>query len=288
MSSLASRRLFREQDCAAFAEAIQIRNAHTTEKFSILLRHDLDSEDMTTVTEREQAGKRMRSLSAGAAFVIVPGSSDAMEIGRYRGFSLLVTIARTPTGPAPQVYVQVGPHQLAVNIGESDAGATMSLDARLRSFDTELQKAQEEVDVLGKKIASLETEINRPWEHEERCAQLKAKAAELEKELDLSTRGEASLAAAPVRQEVDTSAEVLTALADIRALHANPAVIARFAIEAVEITPVTLDTLERQVEQAQAQLEFAQAILAAIPSGETVQLGLFGDFAVAPTKKRRR
>ena len=47
-------------------------------------------------------------------------------------------------------------------------------------------------------------------------------------------------------------------------------------------------SLEQAAQQAQAQLEFAQAILAAIPAGETVQLGLFGDFtAVAPRKRRR-
>ncbi len=280
LSSLSARLCVRQQDAAVFAEAIRLRDAHPTEKFSILLKRSLESDDFVAIAERDQAGKRIRVLGAFA-------HEELQEIGRYRGFALVASIARAPTGFAPQVYLQVGDRRLAISIGESDIGITLSLDAKLRSFEPELQKAQEEIEVLGRKLASLEAEIDRPWEHEERYTLLKAKAAELEKELNLSERGAGTSAALPTAAAaVDTSEEVLAALEAIRALHADPAVLARFGGE--EPQAVDIASLEQAAQQAQAQLEFAQAILAAIPAGETVQLGLFGDFiAVAPRKRRR-
>jgi len=321
LSSLIEQRTRCEKDIASFQAAIKIREAHTSDKFVISLLRAADSEEMTLISDRETAGKRIRALAAGASFMITPGSGEFVEIGRYRGFAVMVTLGRTSTGLAPMVFIQVGLHQLAVNIGESDAGVTMSLDAKIRSFDTELAKAQDELKVIAQKVASLETETSRPWDHEERYLALKTKVAELEKELNVEKKAEAPaegvesevsiecsrpVPAAPAHQRdvPDTSAEVNAAIEAIRLLHADQHVLARFGIgqktepdsveieQPVAITPEMVKALEQKVEQAQLQLEFAKAILDAIPSGETVQLDLFGGFAatnpaVAPKKRRR-
>jgi len=294
-SRLTARQSECERTVTGFREAIAIRNANTREKFTLFLKRDLYGAETVPYTEREQAGKRIRALTAAAAMMIAPGSGECVEIGSYRGLALLAAAERTATGPAPIVFLRIGHERLTVNIGESDAGITQSLDARLRSLEGSLQEAEDEIAVCQQKLASIEEELARPWEHEERYVHLRAKADELTRELDVDAKkpeAEAEMAAVAAPKasaaQADMAAEVLSALAAIRAAHANPVVLARFGVEETPIV-IQLPDPEPEVSVGQQALFDLNSVLAAIPAGETVQFDLFGGFASAqPAPKRRR
>jgi hypothetical protein len=289
-----------EKSLAAFEAAIRVRDAYTTPKFKITLRRNAFGDDLEIVTDRETAGKRIRSLAAAMAMRILAERAESLSIGHYKGFDLNVAVSRSPTtgDVIPQVYLQVSSRLLSVNIGESDTGIQMSLEAKLRSFDTEVEHARQEIRVTAAKLSSLEEELNRPWEHEAKHAALNAQADELARELDASGAKASPSLEVPRSSESnrdDSLAEVRAALAAIEALHADPEVLERFGGvpegPALEISHEGLKKLEEEIQEKQTLLAFGQAILQSMPQGETFQLTLFGEvlpLEQVPYKRKRR
>jgi hypothetical protein len=281
-----------EETIPALEAAIRTRDASTSKKFLIHLKRDLNDESEEDVNDREAAGKQIRLLAEMAVRKVAP---EPWEIGHYKGFALFVAAVRSFGEPTAQVSFRVGKRIYQVN-GESDAGVLMSLDARLRSFEGDLAAVQEQLHVARTKLASLEEELRRPWEHEERYQALQTQTAELARELDAgSVKTDLHEIVEQPEISPDTVAGVRVAIDAIQALHADPDVLARFDVEKlvppVKISIEGLKKLEEEIEEKQALLAFGQAILQAIPKGETVQLDLFGGFAslsTVPVKRKGR
>ena len=287
-ATLESNQVGLREHLKALQATIAIRDANATPKFQIALKPDALSETLETITEREAAGKRIRTLASTGAMVALRDHLDSITLGRYKGLEMRSRAVRSLqfAGCEIQVYIQVGANPLLISVGDSDAGVTQSLDARLRALDTDAENTRHKIEVNQAKIASLDTELAAPWEHQERCDQLRAQVDVLDKELRADERqtAEAAVAAVPTvpaNDHAEADAEVQVALAAIEALHADPAVLARFAPAVVEqpvaVSAESLQQIEAEVEAKQAMLAFGQAILQALPGDDQAgQLSLFG------------
>jgi hypothetical protein len=306
LQSLCSRRNALEETAADYRQAINQRDssgaasqpADLLEKgsrFLIQLRRDFTSDEEEIVTERAQAGKRIRALLAGLG--LAAGPHQAMVIGHYRGLPLEASLIPDLAAHThqPKLVLLAGRGELALTVGESDAGIVQSLEYQVRRLDSELSAVQSQIALTDVKIHSLEVELERPWELESKYLALQAQVAALSLELD--TAGSPVLQTALPAQILpawrEQASELQFALDAVRAMHADPSILARFATvieepqtQPVQIAPADVQRLALEHEM----LAFGQAILQAIPQGENLQLDLFGGYVAAnqiPIRKRR-
>ncbi len=266
-------------------QAVQCRDANTTEKFSIQLKPAIDVDTLELETDRDVAGKRIRLLAAHAAqrLLSMQTAEEWIEIGIYRGFPIKVTVSGLDGENDIQLFFRAGLEILPISLN-TDSGITRSMDIRLNSLDATQEDVREQVRVLEKKIKDAQAEGGLAWEHEEKYLQLQVKVNDLNIRLNKDQDQSKAAAVLPVpdtlRKAVDaksnTIGEVQAALQAIRDMLFDPAVLARFTGSATW-TPEGLND-EQVVEVEQAL--FGSVIL---------QFDLFGDtVAVAPKKQRRK
>ncbi len=267
-----------EQDrryLAALQEAIQTRNANTTDEFVIELKGLFD-ETARTIKKREDAGREIKLLAEQAAQTVMRSSVEAIEIGRYRGLTLWVTCTNIEGSTAvPLVYFDVGGKKIEIG-GTDNVGITRSLDMALKAMDEKVKKIEESIAITERNIASNEEALKQPWEHEKKFQDIEAELRALEEELQTTNvdtpvsvlKRSSSQHSAGVRDALRAMAEMVNTMALSRPVEEQP----------VPLTTESLDELAKEIERLQSLYEF----------GAAVQLSLFGDVPVSPPKKRRR
>jgi len=166
---------------------------------------------------------------------------------------------------------------------ETEIGVSRSMDIRLSSLEDMLENARDRVRVAEAKIQAAVTEMNRPWDHEQKYLELQAKVQSLD--ASLKKEGQAPLVPTPasarklIAQKSDTVGEMRKALSAMRAMLTDPGLLVRFAGQNDILSAEGLDDLGREIEIKQALFDFGAAL---------VQFDLFGGFVAAPTKKNRR
>ena len=189
--------------------------------------------------------------------------------------------------PIPQLFFRIGNEILPVS-AETDIGVSRSMDIRLNSLEDLLEIAKDRVRVAEVKINTAVTEMNRPWDHEQRFLELQAKV----KNLDASLNKDAQVPLVPtppervegtarelIAQKSETVGEMRSALSAMRAMLADPGIVLRFAGQNDILSVDGLDDLGKEIEIKQALFDFGAAL---------VQYDLFGGFVAAPAKKNRR
>ncbi|MBI5943677.1 MAG: hypothetical protein HY864_04855 [Chloroflexi bacterium] len=275
-----------EKGIAVYLDAIQQRDSHTLENFFIQLKPSIDADILEAETDREAAGRKVRLLAAHAAMRLVGrGRGETfIEIGSYRGFAINVTASNIDEAnqPIPQLFFRIENEILLVS-AETEVGVSRSMDIHLNSLENMLMDAMDRVRVAEAKIAAAVTEMNRPWDHDQRFLELQAKV----NELDASLNKEAKVSSVPtppsarelIAQKSDTTGEMRKALSAIRAMLADPGIVVRFAGQTDILSVDGLEDLGREIEIKQALFDFGAAL---------VQFDLFGGFVAAPPKKNRR
>lgn len=276
-----------------YRNAVQKREVGTAEKFSILLKPTIDAETLEIEPDREQAGRKVRILAEHAALRLAgrQRTETFLEIGTYRGFAVCVTVSTVDdqSRPIPQLFFRVGNEILLVSLN-TDTGVTQSMDIRLKSLDEMLRQEEERIRVTETKIEAAQAEANRPWDHEKKFIETESKVRELDallnKDAETSQQPPAPVptpdfARRAIARKNDTAGEVRDAIAAIRAMLADPGIVARFAGENDILTVAGLDELEHEIETKQALFTLGAAI---------VQLDLFGGSvaadAIAPRRRR--
>jgi hypothetical protein len=275
-----------EKSIGVYLEAIGQRDSNTSEKFSIQLKPSIDADLLDAETDREAAGRKVRLLATHAAMRLAGrGCSETfIEIGLYRGFAINVTASTIDDAnqPIPQLFFRIGNELLLVS-AETEIGISRSMDIRLNSLENLLADATDRVRVSEAKISAAVTEMNRPWDHDQRFLELQAKVSDLDaslnKDAKVSSVPTPSSARVLIAQKSDTTGEMRKALSAIRAMLAIPGIVMRFAGQNDILSVDGLDDLSREIEIKQALFDFGAAL---------VQFDLFGGFVAAPTKKNRR
>lgn len=271
---------------AALRDAIRVRDANTTDEFTIELK-GLFGGGNRIFAKREDAGREIKALAEQAAQKVLKSAVEAVEIGRYRGLVLWTTCTQLEgSSVVPFIYIEVGGRKFEIG-GTDNVGITRSLDMAVKSLDEKARKTEEAIAAWERNIASAEEELSRPWAHEEKLLALEAELQTLEAELrrdDDASGQDNPLAAVSVASQQESArqdpGDVRDALDAIRAMMSDPATLARFADEdqPIPVTTESLAELGEKIEQMQTLYEL----------GTVLQLSLFGEAAVAPTPHKRR
>jgi hypothetical protein len=284
-----------EARVAVYLEAIQQRDANSPEKFSVQLKPSIDGDELEIESDREAAGRKIRLLAEHAALRLIgrQRTETFIEIGLYRGFALNVTVSALDNQgrPVPQLFFRVGNEMLQVSLN-TDAGVTRSMDTRLNSLDNMLAEARDFIQVTEGKIKMALDEADKPWDHEQRFCEIKAKVKELETLLNVDkskTEGDNAAPPAPVptlnfvrkkATQSDTAGEFQAALNAIKAMMSNPGILARFAGRTDILSAEGLGELSQEIEVKQALLDLGSTLM---------QLNLFGEAVlVKPSAKKGR
>jgi len=276
-----------ENSISVYLDAIQQRDANTSDAFAIQLKPSIDADILEVETDREAAGRKVRLLAAHAAMRMAGRSRSEtfIEIGFYRGFAINVTASTIDDAnqPIPQLFFRIGNELLLVS-AETEVGVSRSMDIRLNSLENMLADAKDRVRVAEAKISAAVTEMNRPWDHDLRFLELQEKVKSLDASLNKDAP-QVALVPTPASARVliakkrDTTGEMRKALSTIRAMLADPGIVVRFAGQNDILSVEGLDDLGREIEIKQALFDFGAAL---------VQFDLFGGFVAAPIKKNRR
>jgi hypothetical protein len=279
----------------ALKEAIQVRDANTTEEFSVELKQVFGGDATCVIAKREDAGRDIKLLAEQAAQKVLRSTAVALEIGRYKGHTLWTTC--TDLNETPLTYFDVGGRKFEIG-GTDNVGITRSLDMALKSLDEKARKCEEAITAWEKNIASAEEELNRPWDHEEKFKALEVELQTLEAELrqdapsreagqDNTLRQAQDNAPVIERKSISLAGQGITDVRDaldaIKAMMSDPETLVRFEDEPDEhwqpipITTESLVELGEKIEQMQALYEL----------GAVLQLSLFGDAPVTRKRSRR-
>jgi len=213
-------------------------------------------------------------------------------IGEYKGFSLVVSLvyAAFKTEPAPHLFVDIRGDALPVHLGESDLGIIQSIESQVRSIDDKLAGAQKALRQAESHLASIQGESAQNWEHEEKYNELKRQVEQLNAELQ-GTEAETPEISfeRQANQSRDSGDDIDAVIRRIKAMHADPAVLARFELppEApLEISPESLADLEDEIARKQLHLAFGQAVLQTQQASWEEWLERHGGMAAAKLKRR--
>ncbi len=303
-----------QKEIVSVEAAIRARDSHDGEDFSIRLKQTPFGEILDTITDRKAAGARLISLIHAAGTTL--RGSQTVVIGEYRGVEIGVHLHHhVPAGKKnpvafPQPHLEVGSQM--VFGGNTPAGILRSLEHRLKNLAPHLDELRAKLDRTIKNLAALDEELAQTWEHEERYRALNEELAGLIAELKVDSveaAEEAESATADLKEvlTVDATSEAVAkaqadlaeALRIIREMHTNLDVLDRFDVSAdTENVPVPepaslpeVAVLEAAIEQRQEELlqvGLGLADKAALPTGEVVQLDMFGGFSKPKPRRRKR
>ncbi len=253
-----------EVSIAIYTAALQTRSAHGS-IFVIRLpaQAGLQNNDYA---EREAAGRQVRRLVSQATYSILKNKSGKEVIGSYKGFDLVVTVSYNAFKgePVPSLLVDIGEGALPVHVGESDLGIIQSIEAQVRSLDDKLAGVEKAVRQAENNLTSIQVELDRSWEYGDKYLELKRQVEILNAELQES-EVETPEISFERRAETEQSDDIDAVIRRIEALHADPAVLARFELDLsdtpLEISPEALAGLADEIAKKQLHLAFGQAVL---------------------------
>ncbi|MBU2611650.1 MAG: helicase C-terminal domain-containing protein [Chloroflexi bacterium] len=247
-----------EKSAEIYTAALQTRSAHGS-IFVIRLQNN-------DYTEREPAGRQVRRLVSQATYNILKDKLKKEVIGSYKGFDLVVTVSYNVfKGEAvPSLLVDIGGEALPVHIGESDLGIIQSIEAQVRSLDDKLAGVEKAVRQAENNLTSIQVELDQSWEYGDKYLELKRQVEILNAELQESETETPEISFGH-RTVTEQSDDIDAVIRRIEAMHADPAVLARFELDLsdapLEISPDALTNLEDEIAKKQLHLAFGQAIL---------------------------
>ncbi len=265
--------------------------------FRLRLVKSADDPTLLTFDEKhkKEAGAQLLHL------ITTVGRHNYVPIGDFHGLPVGASFELVGASRKPKIFaialLKVGEELFSVR-GSTPKGIIMSLQHALRKFAPDyLRKMKRELEDAVQQQADIQKELARPWEYDEQLAEARRKLDALREAMDtdgdILDKGRSRDA-----DEFERAARRLAeALEEIRAMHADPAVLSRFDVGTAqpqpEPVPAAVEALERKVVEKQAELAELEFQLAANRSqplpDKPVQLDLFGGFAeVAQTRPRRR
>jgi N12 class adenine-specific DNA methylase/superfamily II DNA/RNA helicase len=166
----------------------QMRDGHTSDPFTMKV-------DGKEYTERKLAGQQL--IEMGRAVKLDAertGKETRKAAGSYRGFVMwlrakpnsernMSDLVQDPNGGMDIILDYNVPQVLVAHVSDSDAGTVASVDAAIRSIDSEIKKSTERRDFLMREIDTLKTLLKDPWEKAEKLEALVARLTELDQEL---------------------------------------------------------------------------------------------------------
>ena len=159
----------------SLAADILTRDTHGDEEFSM------------KVGNRAFSGKGAREDAANALNTVILSWRDdrtAQVRAQYKGFDIL-SRGHAMKDEEPDLFIR-GKETYRANLNSvNPAGTLQSIDAVLRSLDRRAEEGQQDVERSEKALTDLETQLDRPFEHESRIHELLAKQAQLNASLDL-------------------------------------------------------------------------------------------------------
>jgi hypothetical protein len=216
-----------------------------------------------------------------------------------------------PNGGVDVILDYNVPQVLVAHVSDSDTGTVASVDAAIRSIDSEIKKSTERREFLLREIDTLEALLKDPWEKAEKLEALVARLTELDQELikagidlrkdEAKEQGENSveeivveLEAVPEPEQVlefDINA-ILRRIDEIHGtmtlpVYAEEELIAvpTIARDAIPVTQETVAQLESQAESAALMAGFTRSIL--VGSGDQMSLDDFLEMPVRPAAPRK-
>ncbi|MCI0561122.1 MAG: hypothetical protein MN733_21765, partial [Nitrososphaera sp.] len=194
---------------------------------------------------------------------------------------------------------------LVAHVSDSDIGTVASVDAAIRSIDSEIKKSTERREFLVREIETLEVLLKDPWEKAEKLEALVARLTELDQELikagidlrkdEAKEQGENSVEEIVVEKESGPEPEqvlefdINAILRHIDEIHATMTLpvyaeeeliaVSSVAPDAIPVTQESVAELESQAESAALMAGFTRSIL----SGGTGQMSI-DDFLEMPIK----
>ena len=184
-----------ERELKRFEAAQGLRDAHPMpENFSVTLVVDDRTPLTEPFTKRENAGKHIRELldAYKRQAIWETGSHYTVQkIGMFRGFHLFAKTFRDLEA-ASELWVCAGDREqvqagtvttYGCSIGDSDIGILLSVETKIRNIDLSVRDATQQLQHLQKRLEAAKLELDRPWEHAEKYANLKRQLAVLNVEL---------------------------------------------------------------------------------------------------------
>jgi N12 class adenine-specific DNA methylase len=167
----------RSQDISKhLAKDIATREANSGDEFSM------------TVGRRSFSGRGAREEAAKALNEVVlswRNDESAQVRGHFRGFEIVSRGHPLKSESEPEIFIRGAQTYRAQFNPENPLGTMQSIEHALRSLDRAAAKEREEVERQEKALGEYKSQLNRPFEHEQRLKDLLTKQAELNRALDL-------------------------------------------------------------------------------------------------------
>src|SRR5262249_47266658 len=168
-------------------KAIATRDQNHRDEFAIELRRSGTPEEIITFTDRGRAGAHLRQLCFAVDRESRSSGAITRVIGRYRGFEIVARASGRQLDALSSLFSEIDLFLRAsecemsygVNLGESDAGVILSMDAQLRGIESGLEKSlatQRELEHRQKQIAM---ELSKGWEPAGQYQELKLRLGAL-------------------------------------------------------------------------------------------------------------
>lgn len=211
MESLPSHLESVAREIASHQKAIAMRDQNERDDFAIELRRDVSSEEAVTFSDRGRAGAHLRQL----CFVVARESRSTGRttrlIGRYRGFEVIARASGRQFDALSSLFSETdlflrageGEPGYGINLGESDAGVTQSMDAQLRGLEGKLEKSLAAQAELEHRQQQITAELNKGFEPAARYEELRLRLNALNREL---TKAGVEIEASPELSNLDEEA----------------------------------------------------------------------------------
>jgi hypothetical protein len=158
------------------AADIKTRDANTSEEFTM------------TVGSRTFSGKGAREEAAHALNEVVHSWRNDQTVqarARFRGLDILSRGHAFEADNEPEIFVRGAQTYRAQFNPENPLGTIQSIEHAVRALDRRQQEEHEEIERQQNALAEYNSQLNRPFEHEQRLKELLVKQAELDAALDL-------------------------------------------------------------------------------------------------------
>ena len=167
-----------EAELEGHEQAVKARQPLEEEKFCITLKKKLGDAEAISFDKRERAGAHIRYLAELLLDELRRGAgrgSLTEEVGTYRGFKISVYVSGNSrfVGTSSLFNFQSEIHLRAADdgtcyiaqIGESNVGITQSIDYQLRHLEDRLEQTRAGLEMLRTRLATVRTEVDKPWAH---------------------------------------------------------------------------------------------------------------------------
>jgi hypothetical protein len=180
-----------DREIVSHRKAIATRDQNHHDEFAIELRRSGTPEEIITFTDRGRAGAHLRQLCFAVDRESRSSGAITRVIGRYRGFEIVARASGRQLDALSSLFSEIDLFLRAsecemsygVNLGESDAGVILSMDAQLRGIESRLEKSlatQRELEHRQKQIVM---ELSKGWEPAGQYQELKLRLGAINQSL---------------------------------------------------------------------------------------------------------